>query len=183
MRAWERRDVEAVTAACQDPEIPRYGRTAPVHGAPCARLHRRDRRRPGGRPRAGARDRRPDDSLSGARGHELRLGRLRCEIGYRIAPEVRRRGIGARATRPPARGRIDTLGLGAHGAAGTPRTMLPSGSPNERGSPARACRASTAAATACARTSSCFRCLRRTSRRDPRRPDRGARLRAIRRGV
>jgi RimJ/RimL family protein N-acetyltransferase len=113
LRAWQRGDAAAVTAACQDPEIPRWT-VIPHH------YTRRDAR----------------DFISGTRadltsGRELALAivdgddRLlgavgisnfdwvdhKAEIGYWIAAEARRRGIGARATRMLAVWALGQLGM------------------------------------------------------------------------
>jgi len=113
LRAWERRDVPALTAACQDPEIPRWT-VVPHHYT----------------------ERHARDFISGTAG-DLKAGRelalaivdgdgrvlgalglsnfdwanLKAEVGYWMAPESRRRGIGARAARMLAEWSIRTLGL------------------------------------------------------------------------
>ena len=113
LRPWEPGDVRAVTTACQDPEIPRWT-VVPKN------YRKRDAR----------------EFISGtgterANGHELALaivdgedrllGALgvsnfdwedrKAEIGYWMAAEARRRGIGARATRMLAEWALTSLGL------------------------------------------------------------------------
>jgi RimJ/RimL family protein N-acetyltransferase len=113
LRVWEQRDVPAVAAACQDPEIPRW--TVVPHNYT---------------------ERHARDFISGTAGdiaagrelamaivdtHDRVLGALGMsnfdwthmtgEIGYWMAPEARRRGVGARATRMLAEWALTTLGL------------------------------------------------------------------------
>jgi RimJ/RimL family protein N-acetyltransferase len=99
LRAWERRDAPAVTAACQDPEIPRW--TVVPHNYT---------------------ERHAREFISGtatdlASGRELALAvvdredRLLGAIGYWMVAEARGRGIGARATRMLAVWALSRLGL------------------------------------------------------------------------
>jgi RimJ/RimL family protein N-acetyltransferase len=113
LRAWERRDVSAVTAACQDPEIPRWT----VVPANYTERHARDfigstrADRIAGRELAMAIVD-TDDRVLGAMGmSNFDWPGLRAEIGYWMAPEARRRGVGAQATRMLAEWAISTLGL------------------------------------------------------------------------
>jgi RimJ/RimL family protein N-acetyltransferase len=113
LRPWERRDVPAIAAACRDPEIPRwtvvpYNYTERhaidfVTGLP-------------GDLRAGRElalaivD--TDDRVLGAMGmSKFDWSGMTAEIGYWMAPESRRRGFGARATRMLAEWGITALGL------------------------------------------------------------------------
>jgi [ribosomal protein S5]-alanine N-acetyltransferase len=113
LRAWRLSDVPALTAACQDPEIPRWT----VVPSPYTEHHARDfiagcdEDRDAGRQLALAIVD-PDDTLLGA------IGLVRFdwddgigEIGYWIAREARRRAVGARATRLLARWALTELGL------------------------------------------------------------------------
>ena len=113
MRAWERRDVPAVTAACQDPEIPRWT-VVPHH---YTERHARDFISGTGADLAAGRELAlavvdADDRLLGALGmSNFDWADMKGEIGYWMAPEARRRGIGARATRMLAEWAVTTLGL------------------------------------------------------------------------
>jgi RimJ/RimL family protein N-acetyltransferase len=113
LRPWEPRDVPAVTAACQDPEIPRWT-VVPYH---YTERHARDFISSTAADLANGRelalavvDR--DDRLLGALGiSNFDWPDLKAEIGYWIAAEARRRGVGARATRMLAVWALTSLGL------------------------------------------------------------------------
>jgi RimJ/RimL family protein N-acetyltransferase len=113
LRRWEPRDAPAVTAACQDPEIPRW--TVVPHNY--SERHAREFIRGTASDLANGRelalavvDR--DDRLLGALGiSNFDWGDLKAEIGYWMAAEARRRGIGARATRMLAVWALTSLGL------------------------------------------------------------------------
>jgi ribosomal-protein-alanine N-acetyltransferase len=113
LRAWEPRDAPAVTAACQDPEIPRW--TVVPHNY--TERHARDFIRGTAADLANGRelalavvDR--GDRLLGAQGiSNFDWADLKAEIGYWVVPEARRRGIGARATRMLAVWSLTSLGL------------------------------------------------------------------------
>jgi RimJ/RimL family protein N-acetyltransferase len=113
LRAWERRDVPAVTAACQDPEIPRWT----VVPRNYTERHARDFINGTAADRLAGRELAmaivgTDDSLLGALGiSSFVWSDLKAEIGYWMAPEARRRGIGARATRMLAEWAMTTLGI------------------------------------------------------------------------
>ena len=113
LRAWERRDVPAVTAACQDPEIPRW--TVVPHNY--TERHARDFIAGTAEDLAAGRELalgvvNPDDRVLGALGmSNFDWANMKGEIGYWMAPEARRRGIGARATRMLAEWGLTTLGL------------------------------------------------------------------------
>jgi RimJ/RimL family protein N-acetyltransferase len=113
LRPWERRDVPALTAACQDPEIPRW--TVVPHGY--TERHARDFI--GGTVADQAAGRElglavvdPEDLLLGAVGlANFDWPDLKGEIGYWIAAPARRRGVGWRATRLLAVWALTQLGL------------------------------------------------------------------------
>jgi RimJ/RimL family protein N-acetyltransferase len=113
LRPWERRDVAAVAAACQDPEIPRWTVVPPNY----TERHARDFIAGTGSDIAAGREL-PlaivdmDDSVLGALGlSNFDWHDLKGEIGYWMAAESRRRGIGARATRMLAVWALTSLGL------------------------------------------------------------------------
>jgi RimJ/RimL family protein N-acetyltransferase len=113
LRPWERRDVPAIAAACQDPEIPRW--TVVPHNY--TERHARDFvSATAGDVKAGRElalaivD--ADDAVLGALGmSNFDWSDMKAEIGYWMAPEARRRGVGARATRMLAEWGVRTLGL------------------------------------------------------------------------
>jgi [ribosomal protein S5]-alanine N-acetyltransferase len=113
LRAWERRDAPAVTAACQDPEIPRW--TVVPHNY--TERHARDFIRSSGADRVAGRELAmaivdEEDRLLGALGmSNFDWSDLKAEIGYWMVPEARRRGVGARATRMLAEWAVTTLGI------------------------------------------------------------------------
>jgi RimJ/RimL family protein N-acetyltransferase len=113
LRPWERRDVAAVTAACQDPEIPRW--TVVPRGY--TERHARDFIDGTAADLASGRELAlavvdPDDRLLGALGlSNFDWRDLKGEIGYWMVAEARRRGIGTRATRMLAVWAITKLGL------------------------------------------------------------------------
>jgi RimJ/RimL family protein N-acetyltransferase len=113
LRAWEPRDAPAVTAACQDPEIPRW--TVVPQGY--TERHARDFIDSTAADLASGRELAlavvdTDDRLLGALGiSNFDWTDLKAEIGYWMAADVRRRGIGARATRLLAVWALTTLGL------------------------------------------------------------------------
>jgi RimJ/RimL family protein N-acetyltransferase len=113
LRPWERRDVPAITAACQDPEIPRWT-VVPRH---YTERHARDFvSSTAGDLKAGRElalavvD--TEDRVLGAIGmSNFNWADMKAEIGYWMAPEARRHGYGARATRMLAAWAVTTLGL------------------------------------------------------------------------
>lgn len=113
LRPWERRDVPAMTAACQDPEIPRWT-VVPHH---YTERHARDFiSHAAGELEAGREIAMAvvdaDDGVLGALGmSNFDWTDRKGEIGYWMAPEARRRGVGARATRMLAEWALATLGL------------------------------------------------------------------------
>ncbi len=113
LRPWARHDVAAVTAACQDPEIPRW--TVVPHNY--TERHARDFIDGTAADIAAGRELALaivdfDDRLLGALGlSNFDWRDLKAEIGYWIVAEARRRGIGARGTRMLAIWAITRLGL------------------------------------------------------------------------
>jgi RimJ/RimL family protein N-acetyltransferase len=113
LRPWGRDDVDAMTAACQDPEIPRWT-VVPKHYTD---RHARDFINGTAADLAAGRelamavvDR--DDRVLGAVGiTNFDWADQRCEIGYWVVAEERGRGIGARAARLLASWAIGTLGM------------------------------------------------------------------------
>ncbi|HET8820786.1 MAG TPA: GNAT family N-acetyltransferase [Thermoleophilaceae bacterium] len=113
LRPWERRDAAAVTAACQDPEIPRWT-VVPYH---YTQRHARDFVNETAADRAAGRELAlaivdPEDLLLGAVGlANFDWPDLKGEIGYWITAAARRRRVGTRATRLLAVWAIEQLGL------------------------------------------------------------------------
>ena len=113
LRPWESRDVPAVTAACQDPEIPRW--TVVPHNY--TDRHARDFISHSAGELAAGRELAlavvdGEDRVLGALGmSNFDWSDMKAEIGYWMAPEARRRGIGARGTRLLARWGLRTLHL------------------------------------------------------------------------
>jgi RimJ/RimL family protein N-acetyltransferase len=113
LRAWQRGDADAVTAACQDAEIPRW--TVVPHNY--TRRDARDFISGSGADLASGRELAlaivdGDDRLLGALGiSNFDWVDRKAEIGYWIAAEARRQGIGARATRMLAVWALNHLGL------------------------------------------------------------------------
>lgn len=113
LRPWEPRDAPAVTAACQDPEIPRWT----VVPRNYTERHARDFIRGTAGDLASGRELAlavvdGDDRLLGALGiSNFDWQALKAEIGYWIAAEARRRGVGARATRMLAVWALTQLGV------------------------------------------------------------------------
>jgi RimJ/RimL family protein N-acetyltransferase len=113
LRPWERHDVAPVTAACQDPEIPRW--TVVPHNY--TERHARDFINGTAADLAAGRELAlaivdSHDRLVGALGlSNFDWADLKAEIGYWIAAGARRRGFGARGTRMLAVWAIETLGL------------------------------------------------------------------------
>ena len=113
LRPWDLGDAPAVTAACQDPEIPRWT-VVP------SKYRERDAREfisgtamdlANGRELALAIVD-ADDRLLGALGiSNFDWNDLKAEIGYWMAADARRRGVGARATRMLAEWALTSLGL------------------------------------------------------------------------
>jgi RimJ/RimL family protein N-acetyltransferase len=113
LRPWERRDVKAVAAACQDPEIPRWT----VVPRNYTERHARDFIKGTAADIASGRELAlaivdGDDRLLGALGlSNFDWVDLKGEIGYWVVAEARRRGVGSRATRLLATWAIKELGL------------------------------------------------------------------------
>jgi RimJ/RimL family protein N-acetyltransferase len=113
LRTWEQRDLPAVAAACQDPEIPRW--TVVPHNY--TERHARDFISSTAGDIAAGRELAmaivdTGDRVLGALGmSNFDWSDMKSEIGYWMAPEARRRGVGARATRMLAEWALTTLGL------------------------------------------------------------------------
>jgi RimJ/RimL family protein N-acetyltransferase len=113
LRSWERRDVAAVTAACQDPEIPRWT-VVPYH---YTERHARDFINGTAADLASGRELAlaivdAGDQLVGAVGlANFDWPDLKGEIGYWVAAEARGRSLGTRATRLLSVWAIEQLGL------------------------------------------------------------------------
>jgi len=113
LRPWERRDVPAVTAACQDPEIPRWT-VVPHH---YTERHARDfisgtaADRKAGRELALAVVDADDTVLAAIGMSNFGWTDMKGEIGYWTAQDARRRGVGTRATRMLAEWAVTKLGL------------------------------------------------------------------------
>jgi RimJ/RimL family protein N-acetyltransferase len=113
LRPWERRDVPAITAACRDPEIPRWT-VVPRH---YTERHARDFVSAGPADLAAGRELAlaivdSDDRVLGAIGmSNFDWSDQKAEIGYWVAPEARRRGAGSRAAKLLGEWGITGLGL------------------------------------------------------------------------
>lgn len=113
LRAWELRDAPAVTVACQDPEIPRWTVVPQNYNE----LHAREFIDGTAADIASGRELAlaivdGDDRLLGALGvSNFDWNDLKAEIGYWMAADARRRGIGARATRMLAEWALTSLDL------------------------------------------------------------------------
>ena len=113
LRAWKASDAPAVTAACQDPEIPRW--TVVPHDYE----ERHAREFIAGTAANLAHGREldmaivdGDDRLLGALGiSNFDWTDLKAEVGYWMAADARGRGIGTRATRMLAEWALTSLGL------------------------------------------------------------------------
>jgi RimJ/RimL family protein N-acetyltransferase len=114
LRAWRPSDVPALTAACQDPEIPRWTAIPSPYRTADARayLRRADRDRRTGRELGLAIVDAETGELLGSCG----LARLdwddrKVEIGYWVAVGARRRGVGTRAVRLLSCWALDQLAM------------------------------------------------------------------------
>jgi RimJ/RimL family protein N-acetyltransferase len=114
LRPWKRADAAALTAACRDPEIPRWT----VVPRDYTERHARDfidataADLASGRELALAVVRHEDGSLLGAVGiASFDWVDLKAEIGYWVAAEARRGGVASRATRLAAEWALTRLGL------------------------------------------------------------------------
>ena len=113
LRPWERRDVKAVTAACQDPEIPRWT-VVPYH---YTESHAREFIAGTASDLAAGRELAlaavdSEDTLLGAIGlANFDWSDLKAEIGYWVAAEARGRGVATAAVRLLATWAIEDLGL------------------------------------------------------------------------
>jgi RimJ/RimL family protein N-acetyltransferase len=113
LRPWEHADVPAMTAACQDPDIPRWT-VVPRH---YTERNARDFIGAAGADRLAGRELAmaivdTGDAVLGAVGMSgFDWASLTAEIGYWMAPQARRHGVGARATRLLAEWALTVLGL------------------------------------------------------------------------
>ena len=113
LRPWEGRDAPAVTAACRDPEIPRWT----VVPRNYTERHARDFISCTAGDLLAGRELAlaivdADDRVLGALGmSNFDWTDMKAEIGYWMAPEARRRGIGARAARLLAEWAVTSLGI------------------------------------------------------------------------
>ena len=113
LRPWERRDAPAVTAACQDPEIPRWT-VVPYH---YTERHAREFISGTAADLMAGRELalavvETDDRLVGAIGlSNFDWPDLKGEVGYWVVAEARGRGIGTRATRLVSVWALTHLGL------------------------------------------------------------------------
>jgi RimJ/RimL family protein N-acetyltransferase len=113
LRRWEARDAPAVTAACQDPEIPRWT-VVPYR---YSERHAREFISGTAADLASGRELAlavvdGDDRLLGALGiSNFDWADMKGEIGYWVTAEARGRGVGARATRLLAVWALTSLGL------------------------------------------------------------------------
>ena len=113
LRPFESRDVPAVTAACQDPEIPRWT----VVPRNYTERHARDFISHTAGDVAAGRELAmavvdADDGVLGAIGlSNFDWADMKGEIGYWVVPEARRREVGSRATRMVAEWALTRLGL------------------------------------------------------------------------
>ena len=108
------RDIDAITAACQDPDIPRFTRIKSPYtradGAQFVRdapVHWRTGRHALPLAICGA----ASDAILGSTGLHLREEPEVAEIGYWVARDARRRGIATRAVRLVSRWALGELGI------------------------------------------------------------------------
>jgi RimJ/RimL family protein N-acetyltransferase len=114
LRPWQQGDVQAVTAACQDPEIPRWTAIPSPYTERDARdyVRRAERDRLAGRELGLAVVDAADGRLLGSCGLvRMEWQDRKGEIGYWIAAEARGRAVGTRATRLVASWALEQLGL------------------------------------------------------------------------
>jgi RimJ/RimL family protein N-acetyltransferase len=114
MRAWRQSDVAAMTAALQDPEIPRWTTIPAPYGERDAREYVS---RAGPDRRAGRElglavvDAGSDAVLGGCGLSRFDWPELKCEIGYWVTREHRGRAVGTRAVRLLSRWALGPLGI------------------------------------------------------------------------
>src|SRR5438552_555130 len=102
LRPTAERDIDAITAACQDPDIPRFTRIkSPYTRADAEQFVRESAEhwRTGEHGLALAICDRDTDEIMGSAGLLLREEPQVAEIGYWVAREARRRGVATRAVR------------------------------------------------------------------------------------
>jgi RimJ/RimL family protein N-acetyltransferase len=113
LRAWRQADVPAITAACQDPEIPRWTAVPSPYTEEDARafLAVQEADLESGRQLALAAVDSADVVLGGLGLSNFDWPDRRGEIGYWVAPEARGRGTGTRAVRLLSTWALADLGL------------------------------------------------------------------------
>ena len=114
LRPWRQDDLPAMTAALQDPEIPRWTTIPSPYGERDAReyLSRSEPDRLAGRELGLAVVDAEDGAVLGGCGlSRFDWPDLKCEIGYWVARQVRGRGVGTRAVRLLAGWALGPLGL------------------------------------------------------------------------
>ncbi len=113
LRQWRPGDAAAVTASCQDPEIPRWTVVPRSYTERDARewLAGRDAEREAGRELSLAVTGADDTVLGSIALSGFEWADAKAEIGYWVAREARGRGLGVRATRLLSRWGLATLGL------------------------------------------------------------------------
>lgn len=114
LRPWLPADLADMTAALQDPEIPRWTTIPSPYAERDAReyLSRAEPERLSGRELGLAVvDRRSDAVLGGAGLSRFEWPELKCEIGYWVAREQRGRSVGTTAVRLLSRWALGLLGM------------------------------------------------------------------------
>jgi RimJ/RimL family protein N-acetyltransferase len=114
LRPWQDADLEVMTAALQDPEIPRWTTIPSRYGERDGReyLGRADADRRSGRELGLAvMDAVEGTVLGGCGLSRFEWPDLKCEIGYWVAREARGRSVGTRAVRLLSRWALGPLGL------------------------------------------------------------------------
>ena len=114
LRPWQPDDLEVMTAALQDPEIPRWTTIPAPYGERDGReyLGRNEADRLAGRELGLAVVDAADGGLLGGCGlSRFEWPDLKCEIGYWVAREARGRSVGTRAVRLLSRWALGPLGL------------------------------------------------------------------------
>jgi RimJ/RimL family protein N-acetyltransferase len=114
LRPWREADIPAMTAALQDPEIPRWTTIPAPYGERDAREYVRRAapdRRTGRELGLAVVDSGTDVVLGGGGLSRFEWAELKCEIGYWVAREHRGRAVGTRAVRLLSRWALDRLGI------------------------------------------------------------------------
>ena len=114
LRPWREDDLAAMTAALQDPEIPRWTTIPSPYVERDAReyLSRAEPERRAGRELGLAVADAASDAVVGGCGlSRFEWPELKCEIGYWVAREARGRSVGTRAVRLLSRWALGPLGI------------------------------------------------------------------------